>query len=391
MSEKRKDTNGRILKTGESQRPNGTYMFRYTDSYGKKCWCYASTLNELREKEITIQENLLNGIRASPAKMNVSWLIEQYCNLYTPTRKTTKRLYSFVRNTLDKEPFVRMKVKDVRQSNAKEFLLHLKNEKGYTFGTMAVFHSFLRRVFETAVQDDYIRKNPFHFKLSSIIPIEKAKKNALTYDQQRNFLSFLKSGICTSRWYDEIVILLETGLRISELCGLTLGDVDILNRNLYVNKQLQISRNGVRYIQEPKTDSGTRVIPLTDAAIESFRRVIARRPVLKREVEIDGCTGFLFLDKKNQPRTAKQFEEFLRSAVKSYNATHDIPLPHITPHSFRHTFITNAYNAGLDFKSLQAVAGHSDIQTTLAVYTHSDYDRTKAEFLKVTANRGRQN
>lgn len=103
---------------------------------------------------------------------------------------------------------------------------------------MTTFHSFLKRVFETAVQDDYIRKNPFRFKLSSIIPADKVEKVALTYEQQRNLISFLKSGVCTSKWYDAIVILLETGLRISELCGLTLSDVDIQNRNLYVNKQL---------------------------------------------------------------------------------------------------------------------------------------------------------
>ena len=49
MAEKRKDSNGRILRTGESQRPNGTYMYRYTTPNGKKKWCYAPTLKEFRE------------------------------------------------------------------------------------------------------------------------------------------------------------------------------------------------------------------------------------------------------------------------------------------------------------------------------------------------------
>ena len=54
MSEKRKDNKGRILKTGESQRPNGTYAYRYKDIHKKEQWVYAATLKDLREKEQAI-------------------------------------------------------------------------------------------------------------------------------------------------------------------------------------------------------------------------------------------------------------------------------------------------------------------------------------------------
>lgn len=51
MSEKRKDNKGRILRDGESQRKNGTYMYRYTDIHKKRQYVYAKTLDALREQE----------------------------------------------------------------------------------------------------------------------------------------------------------------------------------------------------------------------------------------------------------------------------------------------------------------------------------------------------
>ena len=63
----------------------------------------------------------------------------------------------------------------------------------------------------------------------------------------------------------------------------------------------------------------------------------------------------------------------------------DKPLPHITPHVFRHTFTfcTNMANAGMDIKTLQYVMGHSDVGVTLNVYTHASYDRAAEQMAKI--------
>ncbi len=61
----------------------------------------------------------------------------------------------------------------------------------------------------------------------------------------------------------------------------------------------------------------------------------------------------------------------------------DNPLPHITPHVFRHTFCTNIANAGMDIKTLQYVMGHSDVGVTLNVYTHASYDRAAEQMAKI--------
>lgn len=61
----------------------------------------------------------------------------------------------------------------------------------------------------------------------------------------------------------------------------------------------------------------------------------------------------------------------------------DAPLPHITPHMFRHTFCTNMANAGMDIKALQYVMGHSDASITLNVYTHASYDHAAEQMAKL--------
>ena len=382
--EKRKDSNGRILKTGETQRPNGTYMYRYKDATRQTCWAYAPTLKELRDKEEAIQRDKLEGIQNRSSKMTVAQLIERFRAIDAGVRRTTARSRKYLWRVINREPFAQMQIKDVRQSNAKALLLHFSKDLGYTSGTVSIIHSVLKQAFEIAVQDDYIRKNPFNFKTSSIVNKCSVTKDALAPEQQHELLEFMKEGTCTRKWYSEIVILHETGVRVSELCGITFDDVDLDERCLRINKQLMIEENGTRFINRTKSKSGERMIPLTDAAVRAFQDVISRRPKLDREIEIDGHTGFIFLNRNKQPKVCRDYERFLKSTVIAYNKCHDTPLPHITPHMLRHTFITNSYNAGLDLKSLQVVAGHSDIKITLDVYTHADFNRVRDEFMKVT-------
>ena len=78
-------------------------------------------------------------------------------------------------------------------------------------------------------------------------------------------------------------------------------------------------------------------------------------------------------------------EHALKRILDKYNATHSEKLPSITPHTFRHTFITRMYNSGMRAKSLQNLAGHGDIQTTLGIYTHSSYEQMEQEFMRIAS------
>lgn len=233
--------------------------------------------------------------------------------------------------------------------------------------------------------NDYIRKNPFDFKLSEVIDDDTEEKTVLTPEQEENLLSFAKTDKTYKKYYDEIVILLETGLRVSELCGLDLNvAVNMKDKLILVEHQLLRDNEVGYYTAPPKTKNGSRQVPMSNRAYEAFKRAIKNRPNGK-EFMVDGYSRFLFLNKKGLPKVAVNYDGMLRGLVAKYNKTHDEPLPHITPHTFRHTFCTNMANKGMNPNTLQYIMGHSNITMTLGYYAHGSYASAKSEMDRLCA------
>ena len=95
--------------------------------------------------------------------------------------------------------------------------------------------------------------------------------------QEESLLSFVKSDKVYYKYYDELIILLGTGLRISEFCGLTDRDIDFENRTINVDHQLQYSGKKSYRIETPKTDNGIRKIPMSDRVRQALTRSEERR------------------------------------------------------------------------------------------------------------------
>lgn len=174
-------------------------------------------------------------------------------------------------------------------------------------------------------------------------------------------------------------ILLKTGLRIGEFCGLTLKDVDLNRRTINVDHQLQYVGHKGKYIEKTKTSAGTRVLPMSDEVYDAFRRVIANRVKPKVEEMIDGYTGFLFLDNRGKPMMPYQWEKRFQHSVEKYNKIYRIQLPKITPHVCRHTYCTNMAKRQISVETLKYLMGHSDISVTSGVYTHLKLDDAQKE------------
>ena len=97
--------------------------------------------------------------------------------------------------------------------------------------------------------------------------------------------------------------------------------------------------------------------------------------------------GFILLDKNYNPKVALYIENEMQWGMKKYNKLYpDQPLPHITPHVFRHIFCMNMANAGMDIKTLQYLMEHSDEGVTLDVYTHLEAGDVKEEFIRIANN-----
>lgn len=383
MSEKRRDSKGRILRTGESQRKDLIYQYRYTDVRGKRQTVYAPDLKELREKEQEIQKQLGNGIDYAGGKITVIQLIERYISLKKGVRYNTKVGYNFVLNLTKKEDFGYRQIRDIKISDAQQWLIKL-HEDGRGYSTITSVRGVLRPAFQMAHNEDVIRRNPFDFKLVDVVPNDSKKRIALTAAQQERWMNYIQHDKTYSKYYDEFVVLLGTGMRVSEFCGLTKNDLDFDERKIWVDHQLVRERSGTYYVEKTKTECGCRGIPMTDEVYQALKNILSRRKKVKTEMIIGGYSGFLLLDKNDNPKVALHIENEMRWAMYKYQKLYpDKPLPNITPHVFRHTFCTNMADAGMNVKTLQYIMGHSDVGVTLNVYTHADYEKAAEQMTKI--------
>lgn len=395
MSEKRRDSKGRILKTGESQRKDGRYVYKYTDAGGKPQFLYSWKLVAtdrlpagkrecvpLRDKIREVRKDLDDGIDPIGKKMTVCQLYAKQNSHRKNVRPGTEKGRDYLMKLLREDPIGSRSIESVKLSDAKEWAIRM-SEKGYAFQTIANFKRSLKAAFYTAVEDDCIRKNPFNFALNTVLEDDREEKEALTPEQAESLLAFAKSDRVYRQYYDELVILLGTGLRISELCGLTTA-IDFQNRIIDVERQLLWDSDIGYYTSPPKTKNGIRQIPMTEAVYQALRRTVKNRGKAA-PVEIDGYKNFLFLKKDGNPKVKASYESMLRCLVKKYNKNHEEPLPNITPHTLRHTFCTRMANAGMNPKALQYIMGHGDISMTLNYYAHATFDSAKAEMERVAA------
>lgn len=395
MSEIRKDNKGRRLATGESQDKDGRYRYKYNDSFGKRKSVYSWRLTEsdpypkgkrkdisLREKEKEVEKALRNAVATSGGNMTVLELVQKYISQKRGVKHNTQANYNFVINVIKKEDFGAKRIDKIKLSDAKTWLIKLQDD-GRGYSSIHSIRGVVRPAFQMAVDDDLIRKNPFEFQLATVVVNDSVTREAITRKQERAFLEFVANDKHFCRYYEGIFILFKTGLRISEFVGLTLSDLDMQNRKISVNHQLQRKRNMEYVIEDTKTSCGTREIPMTDEVYKCFQRIISSRKKPRVEPIVGGKCGFLYLDKNDMPMVALHWEKYFQHICEKYNSIYRVQMPKVTPHVCRHTFCSNMAKSGMNPKTLQYLMGHSDISVTLNTYTHIGYDDAKEELKRV--------
>lgn len=397
MSQKRRDNRNRILNTGESQKANGLYVFKYQDVEGKSKFVYSWRLVEtdrlpagkrpcrpLRERESEIRRDLEDGIDPIGKKMTVSQLYAKFTRCRTDVRDGTVKSRGQLKRLLSEDVIGAREIGNVKPSDAKEWVQRMKS-KGFAYSTISNHKRSLKAAFYLAIADDCIRKNPFDFKLTTVIKRDVVEREPLSREQVDALLSFMRADGVYRRYAEEAVILLGTGMRISEMCGLTEADIDFDTRMVRIDHQLMRAVGGGYAIEEPKTESGRRSIYMTDEVMAAFKRVMAGRPKAK-PLSVDGRTGFVFLNKDGLPRVRGDYDRVFRGLRRKYAKSGNMELPKdMTPHTLRHTFCTEMAKSGMNPKALQYIMGHKDIKMTLGYYAHMDGHTAADEMRRIAA------
>ncbi len=390
----RRDSKHRVLRAGESMRADGKYQFKYHIA-GKPHFVYSWKLEptdklpagkkpciSLRELEKQIGYDLESQLDPMKRNITVNELVERYLSTKTGAKHSTVANYNFVKNILKKEEFSETKIVNIKTSDAKLFLIKMQSDgKGYS--KVKSVRRFLRPAFQMAVDDDILNKNPFEFQLAGVVVNDSHTRTAITREQMRQFLKFVHDDNCYCKYYEVVYILFHTGMRISEFCGLTLKDIDLKNRIVNIDHQLQRTSDMQYVIESTKTNAGTRKLPITEEVARCFQAIIEDREPQQREKMIDGYAGFLFYDKDNNPLVAMHWEHRFNHMVQRYNDIYRIQIPNITPHVCRHTYCSNMAKSGMNPKTLQYLMGHSDIGVTLNTYTHLGLEDAEDELKRM--------
>lgn len=340
---RRKDNKGRLLKTGESQRKDGRYAYKYQDKSGKSKFLYSWRLTDtdpipkgkqlkksLRELEKELQRDIMDGIDTCGKKMLLWQLYEKHNALKPNVRKSTETGRKYLMDILKSDTLGNMPIESIKPSDTKEWAIRMKKNR-YSYQTINNHKRSLKACLYTAINDDLVRKNPFSWNLSDVLEDDTIHKTALTDEQVNALLSFLQIDDVYKKYYNAIVVLLYTGLRISELCGLTTSDIDFEKGFIQVNHQINYDK-GKYSINEPKTESGIREIPMIKIVKEALQDEIKNRGKIQN-VNIDGYSDFVFLNQKGYPMYATAYSSTFPNMIKKYNKYHKgNELPLITPH-----------------------------------------------------------
>lgn len=339
----RRDKKHRVLKPGEFQDKDGKYRYTFYENGKQKCfysWRLVRTdpvpagkreCRPLRDMEDDLRIAKDHGLAYQAEGMTVYELAEKYVKQKRGVKHTTQAGYQTVLNILRKDEFGARRIDKIKLSDAKIWLIQLQ-EDGRSYSSIHTIRGVLRPAFRMAVEDDLLLKNPFDFQLATVIVNDSVTREAITLKQMRQFLEFVKVDKHFSRYYEAIYILFHTGLRISEFCGLTLSDINLKERTIRVDHQLQRTSKMKYAIENTKTTSGTRVIPMTTGVYECFETIIERRQAPIVEPMIDNKVGFLYLDKNGMPMVALHWEKYFEHIVQKYNKTYKVQMPKVTPH-----------------------------------------------------------
>lgn len=263
------------------------------------------------------------------------------------------------------------------------------NEWSKHYVNFRTYSSYVKAVLDHATVLKIIDDNPMRriIKPKPVAKVDKEEPLENFYDKQQleHFLSTIEINE-NMKVYVLFRLLAFTGGRKSEVLALTWDDIDFNEKTIRFNKTLAVTENSLKYLQIPKTAHSKRVISIDDktlATLEKWRRLQTKllltfgtnvsfnpnQPVLT-STDKRATDGYHVTTYPNQQ---------LKTLIEKYE------FPHITIHGFRHTHASLLFEAGASIKDVQDRIGHTDIKTTMNVYTHVTQkmkDNTAEKFAK---------
>lgn len=377
-----KNLKGKELGEGICQRADGRFMARYTDRFGKRRTLYGKTLKDVRKAlDIARADNFqLKNVRDNTTME--SWF-EQWMTVYKKRhiRKTTVMLY---RNVWNKNigPYIgHCLLRDLKKMDFQR-IIDIAYDEGYGYERQNKIKIMLNDMMKRAVEDEMAVRNPcsglvIHTKKEIHAEVLTAKEQADFFEQARN------------TFYENLfMVAVNTGLRPGELFALYPEDIDFTEGVIHVTKTLIYQRypedeGKTFHIEEPKTRQSKRDVPINSVCEKYLRLQLEQKKAVSRKHKVK--TRFLFVTKNNTPLNSQLYSQAIRAVIREFNSTRpeEQAMKRFSGHTFRHTFATRCFEAGIDAKTVQNYLGHASIKMTMDLYTHVTKEKASRDIERI--------
>ena len=350
----------------------------YSEAENKRPFVYASSYKSVKEK---MREKSLESTLMDSDNPEVKYSLEDWIKVYLETYKrndlkpSTYTAYETVwRGHIKDSVIGKMNLAKIRPYNSQSFY-NQKLKAGLSVKTVWKIRNLISTALKQALREGYIEKNPDEF---IVLPKkQRYEPSILTPVEIRKIVEEAKDDPL----YSIVVTALFTGMRKGELMALQWRNVDFENRRIFVEHNLgvllhQEGQDGKYHnayeLGEPKSKKSKRYVPMADTVVEALRIQRARQDENRRRyAEIYKESGFVFTEEDGEIINQKGFMNRYHTFLKKYGIT-DCRF-----HDLRHSFASLMLQRGVDIKTLSDILGHSQISTSLDIYTHV-YDETKA-------------
>lgn len=328
------------------QRPNGTWELTLTDGFqsdGRRKYksFYAKTQKEVKQKARAYQEAKAEGI-----EVDTVYYFHEWADLWFESHKdnimpTTQENYQYTLRTL-KAAFPHKKLCDIKPFDIEMMLKKLRRD-GRSISGLAQCRGMMYQIMNKAEANDLIRKNPVRFaeKMRYREPVNR--KDAFTAEE----VSILMERLPENRIGLSIRLMLGTGMRTQELLALEPRHIEPDGSVIRIEQAINMQK-GTAVVGFPKSRDSYRTIPVP----QSLRWCAAALRQTDKK--------FIWEErKKDNPCNPSHFRNLFRKALEA------IPeVPNLTPHSCRHTYVSQMQAPGVDLPTIQSIVGHADIDMT---------------------------
>jgi len=305
-----------------------------------------------------------------PKGITVSDWLEQWLKNAEINREYTT-IYGY-KNIIDNHinpAFGKIELQKLKSIQIQKYYTTKIQEEGLSSNTVLKHHNLMKTAFKSAVMQGIINKNPADF----VEAPKKSKKQIDFYNKEE--LKQLKEIIKGNQIETAVLIAMYTGLRRSEICGLTWSNVDFENQVLFISDARTMAGSQI-IIKGTKTEASERFEYICDDLLEVLLNEKSRQE--KNEAFLGEAyinTDYVIVMDNGKPYRPNYISELFSKFIEDNN------LPTLTLHGLRHSFASLTNAVGISQFNASKMLGHSTPATTSKIYTHM-YDESHKEEMK---------